>query len=650
MALGEQFENTFWFGDDDRLNTSLVRRTSETDVSRGPQLTHHTNYGQIQRAEIRSHGRDGFVDVNQVYHDPVDPADDLEDTLRRKFDAVEPEKMRVSVTHEEGKYGGTIEFKTVDRPGTGKAGEERPNIQGMLFSPYVGTGLSQDPLVPEGAREDAARRALRLEDTPENLERYKASIKKKGWGAVGDKAARAHQQVAVDSLASSTMPIQEMERMAELGTAGTLVKPTSGRASFDSGGPDGGQIVLNRDTKTDYRTVEHPARVEYKTTRGEAMPNPKFWDWYDKNSSTSGSTFFFENVLDSIPNDKGVVWSHPETGDVLPRDLDELNNHPVFEGIDKPFSDTRHGPMVETDQIDDVESALRNAGYVANIYAGKSRELKKVTHTEDINFAGDFSYAPGAIGDYKTIRAHLRHTPGSVEEIEREGGSSREKITKPVIRGGSKVTVHEMGHAKDADRLRGGDRKYHLGGTVKLNREGIATSYYGYGDPIAEGAADGYADMYGGNDPTLLQSAIADPTFAGTHHTRTGYSTEYGNFKTNTHRALYSAIRAHVGMGGSFDDIPDRANIVDTPELRMEDRLQGVAKPRYAFNAVGVDESHIVNEATLGHVWESMPHVREHLTTLGYDRVARDAAKVNRKHREQWTRDNVGEQLSFDDL
>jgi len=35
---------------------------------------------------------------------------------------------------------------------------------------------------------------------------------------------------------------------------------------------------------------------------------------------------------------------------------------------------------------------------------------------------------------------------------------------------------------------------------------------------------------------------------------------------------------------------------------------------------------------------------------LGYDRVAREAAKVNQRHREQWTRDNVGEQLSFDDL
>jgi hypothetical protein len=534
-----------------------------------------------------------------------------------------------------------------------KLGEDRPAVQGMLFSPYVGTGLQQDPLVPEGAREDAARRALKMEDTPESLEKYKASVKAARLGTVGDKAARGHQQLAVDSLVSSTMPIQEMERMAELGTAGTLVKPTSGRAFFDSGGPDGGMIVLNRGTVSGARTVETPPRIERKTTRGEPMPNPKFWDWYDKTNPRSGSVAFQENIIETLHNDHtNVVWSHPETGDVLPRDADALNSHPVFAHLDKPFSKEGHG--LRPSGYDAVTDALRNAGYVANVYAGKAKELKKPTHTQTVSFTGDMSLRYP--GDYNMIRAHVRHTPGSVEEVEVPGESKTEWYKRPIISGGSTTTVHEMGHAKDADRLRGGDQDFHLGAVVKLNKDGYATQRYGYADPIAEGAADGYADMYGAGggmfgNKNLLQSAIADPTFAGTHHTRTGYSTEYGNFKTNTHRALYSAVRAHVGMGGSFDDIPDRSSIRNTPELRMDERLKGVQRHASGSDRfVGVEMSHAVNEATLGHMWESMPHIREHLTTLGYDRVAREAAKVNQQHREQWTRDNVGEQLSFDDL
>lgn len=622
MALGEQFENTYWFEGEDGIGASLVRRTTTQDSSRGPQLTPHTSYDAIQHPRIVGH----HIGGQALNYD--DAGNLLDKAVEATFDEPEP-----------------------DRDGyVNQLGEERPVVQGMLFGPYVGTGLKEDPLVPESDREAAARRALRMEDTPENLEQYKRAVASAGLGKVGDKAAKAHRQLAVDALTSSSMPIHEMERMAEMGSAGTIVKPTEGRASYDMGlAGDAGRIILNRGTATGSRVVEVPPRVERKTTRGDALPNPKFWDWFDKNEPSSGSVAFHAELFDNLDNPHtNVVWSNPETGDVLPRDVEELNKHPVL---------SSNGLIFGTDgfasrDFPKVADALRNAGYVANIYAGKAKELKTPTHTQDIRITGDMSVRYG--GDYNTISAHLRHTPASVEEVEVPGTTEREWYKRPMIRGGSKTTVHEMGHAKDRDRLQGADRKYHLGAVVKLDRDKYATNRYGFADPIAEGVADGYADMYGssaGRDSILLHSAIADPTFAGTHHTRTGYSTEYGNFKTNIHRALYSAVRAHVGMGGSFDELPDRAAIVNTPDLRMSERLKGV--PKHAFrpeDVSGVEESHVVNEATLGHIWETMPHVRGHLTTLGYDRIARDAATTNQQHRDQWTRENVGEQLSLEDF
>jgi hypothetical protein len=174
----------------------------------------------------------------------------------------------------------------------------------------------------------------------------------------------------------------------------------------------------------------------------------------------------------------------------------------------------------------------------------------------------------------------------------------------------------------------------------------MLTGRYGYADPIAEGVADGYADMYArGNN--LLESAIADPVFAPTHYTSTGYSTEYSNFKTNTHKAIYSAIRAHVGQGGSFDGVPSRYDIENDPTLNVRERRWN-ALSGYSGTNPEIEESHVIHEATLGHIWETMPHVRGHLSALGYDRIAIKAAEENQKHRDEWTRNNVGEQLSFD--
>lgn len=628
MALGKQFENTYWEEPDGSVGLSLVR---STPMSGGAPLT-RASAKPMQHADISI----------------VDP-----DVVPAQLDEIFGSKPEVPFSHRDGQF-----FASKPRQDE----EPTPALQGLLFSPHTATGTGRDPLVVPDDRAVAARRALRMEDTPEAQEAYINQVAYTLHEKVGSKAASTHQQLAVDALLRSGMPISEMEAMGDMGTAATIVKPSKGRAFFDSGSGDSGLIVLNRGV-VKRRAVQHvPESVKVTTTQGDHLPNPKFWDWHDRVAPGSGSSAFIEDLIDTIGDaDSPVVWSHPETGEVLPKNVEELNSHPLFKGMKtrSRFSETgfaEDGPFVELNfrgsrqrtglknvHADEVVDLLRGAGFVANIYGGTAKTLKTPTHTTGIQLTGDIGYR-----DYKTISAHTRHAPGTVSEEVIPASTRPVTVSEPVISGGSTTLVHEMGHAKDAERLRGGDRSYHLGILPHYDKRGMLTGRYGYADPIAEGVADGYADMYArGNN--LLESAIADPVFAPTHHTNTGYSTEYSNFKTNTHKAIYSAIRAHIGQGGSFDDIPNREDIAYDPTLNISERRRN-ALIGYKGNNEDVEKSHVIHEATLGHIWDTMPHVRGHLAALGYDRIAIKAAEENQKHREQWTRDNVGEQLSFDDL
>lgn len=638
MALGEQFENTYWFDDDGNTNASLVRRTPAVP---------HDEAG----ASSTTLGRGLFSSThNAVIYNEGNSDKTISEFTGSVFGEIPP---RV----EPGRDG------SEDRVVGGRVGEERPSLQGMLFSPYTGTGLKQDPLVPEGAREGASRRALKMEDTPESLEAYKTAVKKEGFGVIGDKAAKSHQQLAVDALVNSSMPIREMERMAELGTASTIVKPVKGRASYDSGAGDAGRIIVNRSTTTRNETVESPATIKHTTTPGGgAIHNSKFWDWYDKNRD---STYLLdESSVDTIirperniynENNLEAIWGHPETGETIP-ELKDRNELLDFLGLPRTYTTTNpyNGNTVEHETGDGkILKEIRERGYVPNIYPGSPRESKKPVHTT----VGEMAVGHNVRGDYRDLKMHTRETPGSVESVEVPGRTVTKKVTKHSVTGGSNTLVHEMGHAKDGIRLRGPDRRHHLGGVGVQSKWGWRR--HGYADPIAEGAADGYADMYGDDSSSQrLQSAIERPDFAGVNYTRSGYSTNYGNWKTNTHRAIYAAIRAHVGSGGSFDDIPDRGALIEDKSLNLPKRIDD-AERTYRSTAktdgwgrpylTDVPMSNTVMDATLGHIWETMPHVRDHLTELGYHRIAMKAAEDNAIHKEAYRAQTQGTQLSLFD-
>jgi hypothetical protein len=420
MALGKQFENTYWYTNDGDVRTSLVSDDGQSAVMSKPMPEDYLDF----HVEIMNTGRD-----------------DDDDT---------PETQYVE------------------------------NLQGTLFNPYQGTGLYYDQLTSEKSREGAARRAMRMDDASGGLEAYKKGVQAQHGVRVSDEVALRHQDLAVDELTGTHMPVWEMNKVADQGNARVAVSPNEGRSHYSAevgpSGSPGGRIGLH------------------------VKKRPR---WAGGGESIDGHTLVHE-------------MGH-----------------------------------------------------------AKDRE----------NIISDAGLGPGSVMQWKN--------PG-------KRGKSWSSRGEWVPYGGS--------------------------------------------DPRDEGVADGYMDTYGGRNPKLLQSAINNPEFAETQHANTGYSTKYSGFKTNAHRAIYSAMRAHVGMGGDIADATSRADVLDIPELNVEERMNNV-KP--SKGGSDIPKSHVLHEATLGHIWETMPHVRGHLSRLGFHRDAMKAAAENKLHRDEWTRKNVGEQLDL---
>jgi len=220
------------------------------------------------------------------------------------------------------------------------------------------------------------------------------------------------------------------------------------------------------------------------------------------------------------------------------------------------------------------------------------------------------------------------------------------------------VIVHELGHASDKVNIDDDSRlSVRNAFTEKSKERGHkgrnSHTYWTEYDPLQEGVADGYQDVYGGTikiggeAPTvdsfgtgtldnILDSAIKDPLFAKTHINHDDkyvYGAKYPGFKTDVNKALYSAVRVHVGTGGSIEDVPNRHDLVlKRPELRIYDRIKeserkaGVGQD--SFNEEGVRSSipkhKVIATAMLGHLWDTMPHVRDHLSGITYGKADKD--------------------------
>lgn len=468
-------------------------------------------------------------------------------------------------------------------------------LQGMLFSPYVGTGLKKDPTVsPESRREAMDKAAGFNRPVAEYIGRVKAKFGKN----IKERAAQGHQEYVREAFDKTDFPVSEMRKTS----SEVLVNPQSGRSWAEEYGK---VIKLNWDPGRVKKT-----RVDEKVpTAGKPIPNLKFWDYYDK--KLNEPELADDSLLSTVDH-----WVNPQTGHSYGNLHKE--DHPDFEGAD-------HYDMI---------NKLRKGGYVPNLFPGKTpATTKHVGKTVKIEHDWSSSNSYDSRWNYRTM--HTRHEPGESTETRTRYESER---IPPSVR--PATLIHELGHQRDL---------------VLGDKHSYRHTFMRTPDPVEEGIADAHADRYyrhaGLFDDVLESPEEMDDTFK-----YSGYKPSFHGWKDKLGQAVYIATRLHAQKEpDSYKDIPSRTFLTNSLMTRRERNygisadpnkvsraLQRNAEKRYNRQSrydvenkqEGLAERDLSNTLFLGHMVENYPHVRAHLEATGYgDTVAKAHSEyLRRKH------------------
>lgn len=474
---------------------------------------------------------------------------------------------------------------------------EKPekNLQGMLFDPYTGTGLRQDPTVDPEHRRQAIKDSLGLNDvekyrqrlgsmipsqTIKNYERdedgnRRTSITSKR----GSKAAKEDMELITDTLDNTDMPTHLIKRTS----APAVLDPRAGRAFAED---YSGRIRLTTDTTT--RLVRTPGQkvTRPKVERGEPLENKRFHeqvnniDWGSEegaHSSMVGGGDFNENA--------DVHFWNRDTGEKV--ELDGDNYSQDFRGA---------GPRLH-----------------ANVWPGTGKDTAKYV-TQQFKVYNGMSWNGG--GDrHRTF--HTRHA--LVNTGETETIQTPDTVKKVTSKSTSAPTiVHELGHVRDphtADPF---------SARIALNHRA---------DPIEEGLADGHADRFarhaGMYEETLHPEA--DGRIDEIMGKSGGYGVDYHHWRGNAvGKALYVAARSHAAMG---DD-----NVAQMRSRGDIGKQFGIESPSaWDRQDAAADRVKSVNTLLLGQMYHDHPHVRTALHLAGMEKVAKSA------HEEYLSRTRVPE-------
>jgi hypothetical protein len=465
-------------------------------------------------------------------------------------------------------------------------------LQGMLFSPYVGTGTAKDPSVSPEARRSAVDKAVGFDAGEES---YAASVKRKYGRPIGPRAAQTHQQMVRDAFDETDFPISELENT----NARVLVNPQSGRSFAEEYTKD---IKLNwtpGKTKTTRITEQVP-------TKGTPIHNPKFWDFYDKK-------LYEPELADPDLLKSATHWTNPTTGH-------------SYQGL----GDTEHEDFSGMSPYDTIRS-LREKGYFPNLFPGKtSATTKHVGDTVKI----EYDWTSRDTVGWNTRTMHTRFNPG-------EGTEERVRVDKTRVPPSVEpaTLIHELGHQRDP---------------VLGTKQSYRHLMNAYADPVEEGLADAHADRYYRHEG-MFDDITSDHKALSDQFSRSGYGVGYHSWNNKLGNAVYIASRLHSQMSpDSYKDIPDRDTLMSTLKTPTEQKSdfmpseQEVYKElekgqkrnprnRASFGSVArrmasSRQRNVSNALFLGHMVENFPHVREHLEATGYGDVA-DAA-----HKEYLTR------------
>jgi hypothetical protein len=139
-------------------------------------------------------------------------------------------------------------------------------------------------------------------------------------------------------------------------------------------------------------------------------------------------------------------------------------------------------------------------------------------------------------------------------------------------------------------------------------------------DPVSEGVADAHRDLWGNEDTGTgagYSHRMYETGDVGNIHANSGYSTRHRGWKTDTDKAVYSAVRAH-------------SSAVADPKVFRETPTRSQLVKQY----IGVGETPTTkedaNKLLLGHLYDTHQHVRNALETSPYENV-REAGRSARQ-------------------
>jgi hypothetical protein len=223
---------------------------------------------------------------------------------------------------------------------------------------------------------------------------------------------------------------------------------------------------------------------------------------------------------------------------------------------------------------------LSEDGYQINAFPGTGSDIKKKTPNVDVTkFPGTSSYSSNS-GRYTEKAWHTRNavTGGTPVEETIRGKSIVTKINPSVSRS---TAIHEMGHHMDNQHR-----------FDRFDRNGA--------DPVSEGVADAHRDLWGNADSGTgagYSHRMYETGDVGDMHATSGYSTRHRGWKTDTEKAVYSAVRAH-------------ASAVADPKVFRETPTRSQLVKQY----IGVGETpttkETANNLLLGHLYDTHQHVR----------------------------------------
>lgn len=442
------------------------------------------------------------------------------------------------------------------------------HLQGMMFSPYVGTGLRQDPMINSEKRRQTIKDSLGLFDTDDYRRRVASMIPGQAkrvydreskrttlQPSMGRKKAEEGIGLITDALDRTDMPTHLIEKTV----AGTVLDPRAGRAYAED---YSGRVRLTTNFKTKWETTGGETVTRPVVKPGAPIINKSF------HNAMSRIDWGSEEGAHADMAGSGAHFVHAQTGEPL--------------HLDSELRDSQHD--------------FRDPEVRANVWPGAGKDTDKVlTHTFKVyNGMGDRGERERTF--------HTRHEAVHTGETETVTTPSKTTVTKTPTTS-STTLVHELGHVRDPN-------------TADPFSHRLALRHKA--DPVEEGIADAHADRFvrhaGQYEETLHPSApgrMQEIQHGG------GYGVDYHHWKSNAvAKALYVATRTHAAMDDSgASDIPSRKDI---------GKQFSVAAPgAYDFDTSETKSKvQSVDRLLLGQMYDAHPHVRQALHDAGLSKVA----------------------------